>query len=256
MRDLIHRETMMAYKAPFRSAFQEEVTKDPSHQESRRRETEFGTSVAKRKRGRRAPDDFTAKGFASRLKKVLTDKGITPDEIARRLGYDPTDRSHVRQIQRWTTPTNPTIPDAALLMAICAEFRISANYLLFGTGGEGFNASGPVGELGERLAVALRDELRARHPNYPDLVEVILKRDSDVFRRLVDVYDLRVRLEAAAPVLGLSPRQLQFAHREIEVRLVRRNERAKKPETRKAAERHLRKSRAQHPPRRADKHKS
>lgn len=234
----------MAFRHPYSPAIQKKLAAELFGEEPASSTNELGLRVAGRKPGRRATSDVAARGFASRLKRVLAERGLALDTIAGRLGYDPSDRSHLRQIQRWTTAAKPSIPDPPLLMAICAEFRISADYLLFGIGGEGLDRSVPRGVLSEELAVALREELRAKDPSYPELIEKVLKRDGDLFRRLVDVYHLRVLLEAAGPVLGLSDTHISFASREIELRLVSKRQRKREPATKKAAEKYLRRKRS------------
>jgi hypothetical protein len=174
---------------------------------------DFGTGVRER-RGRRATSDLDNRAFAHRFEAMLRAANISHTEVARRL------RHSERQVAKWTTSQNPVIPEPAILIAIASEFKLSLDELLLGRSAKASAGSSGAVNLAQSFPSALRDALLAKSDLHDEeSIEALLVEDGDLWMRLVDTYDLRLRLARIARILGLSAEQLSFTHRELEVRL-------------------------------------
>jgi transcriptional regulator with XRE-family HTH domain len=216
-----------------RRTFPHELAPEPERDVAQpARDRDYGNRVSDELRGRIAPSADDARAFAERLVELLKLSGVTVDDVASHLKFS------VRQVKQWTTAQTPTIPDAALLLALCRRYRFSATYLLLGAGPPFLDQLAPSADLGEWLSETVADRLRARDHD-EESIGAILAHDRDVLARLVATYDARLRLGPIARVLGLSPELMEFATREIDVRLVvGRTPRRGKTATRIAAEKH------------------
>ena len=220
-----------------RRAFPHEHAPEPEHdvvQPAHNRD--YGRRVANDVRGRIASTAEDARAFAGRLVELLDGSGVTVDDVAARLKFS------VRQVKQWTTAGTPTIPDPSLLLALCRAYRFSPAYLLLGAGPPSLAQLSPSPDLKTHLRESVAEQLRARDHDESS-ISALLEHDGDVLARLVATYDARLRLIPAARILGLSPEQLEFATREIEVRLVvARPTRNRKTATQLAAEKYAARS--------------
>jgi len=172
---------------------------------------DYGSRVTER-RGRISANQFDAQQFAGRLSESLKELGVTLGDLAKALLHTR------RQVAKWTTSQNPSIPDPADLLAICRAFKISANYLLLGKGPMLIQKELESVNLTEQLAAELTTRLLARGHDEHEIAKLLV-RDGDILRRLAAVYSFRLQLAPIAVILGLSPSDLEFVSREVEVRM-------------------------------------
>jgi len=157
-------------------------------------------------------NEFDARQFSDRLTETLRDLGVTLGDLADVLHHSR------RQVTKWTTSQNPSIPDPADLLAICRAYKISANYLLLGRGPRLLQEELQT----EPLSIQLRQELTTRllargHDDHE--VDALLTRDGDLLKRLAAIYSFRLNLAPIAVILGLTADQLEFVSTEVETRM-------------------------------------
>jgi transcriptional regulator with XRE-family HTH domain len=172
---------------------------------------DYGSRVTER-RGRISANQFDAQQFAGRLSEGLKELGVTPGDLAKALLHSR------RQVAKWTTSQNPSIPDPADLLAICRAFKISANYLLLGKGPMLIQKELESVNLTEQLAAELTTRLLALGHDEHEIAKLLV-RDGDILKRLAAVYSFRLNLAPIAVILGLSAHQLEFVSQEVEVRM-------------------------------------
>lgn len=177
------------------------------------RNRDYGPSVTDEVRGRVAPSIDDAQAIAERLLAALRERGVTIEQVADDLKHP------LKQVKRWTTAAKPTIPDPAIMLTICRRYHLSPSYLLLGVGPMFLSElESESGDLRAKLTAHIASALRAKQHDEHQISE-LLAHDRDVLARVIATYDLRIRLAPAARILGLSSEQLEFAAREIEVRL-------------------------------------
>jgi len=135
--------------------------------------SEFGPLVVGRKAGRPTLPKEIREGIADRLRTLW--KGLELKDVAKRLGYDPGDPVHVKQVQRYQAPTNAVTPDPSILIRISTAFDIGLDHLVFGQ-----SRHVPLESLGDvnlALRAAVTEELRRKYDYDSNLIEEMLEKD-------------------------------------------------------------------------------
>lgn len=169
------------------------------------RNREFGHLVTGRPlrgRGRKELAEADRRGIATRFRAFLKRHGIKDKEVAKRLGFDPLEITHLKTVRRWKSRSNPVPPELPMIMMICREFRISADELLFdrrdARGLAAIHGAEARSVLNAGLRHQLIAELAARRGYASEFLEARISSTSDFWGELVDLYDDRILRERPA----------------------------------------------------------